>query len=388
MASLSKVDGALRIYFKSSNGSRQIIYCGRMTKKQADAALRCINDLERCRIDGSVPQPSTSMWLAEVGKELHAKLAKHGLTTARVVTEAPTVEVITLEDLIERYKTRPKWLATKESTRTMYHYSFVPLMECLGADRDIATIYETDGEDLVATLAAKYAEATTARIARAGITLMRYAVRARLLPANPFEGIRPGSFVTPHKVYVDAETCVKVMKACPDLETRLVVALARFAGLRTPSEPLVLRWKDIDWAGRRFHCDSPKTGPRTIPIVAEVMPLLEQQFEAVPEGTEFVLPKMVAGERTAYYGRVVRLVERMDIEKWPRFFHSMRASRQTDWNEVFPAHVTAAWMGNSPTIGDKHYNRTLDAHFEAATNPTHNPTQTMPENARMERNEK
>ncbi|WP_172992021.1 hypothetical protein [Lacipirellula parvula] len=44
---------------------------------------------------------------------------------------------------------------------------------------------------------------------------------------------------------------------------------------------------------------------------------------------------------------------------------------------MFPSHVTAAWMGNSPTIGDKHYNRTLDVHFEAATDPLHNPLQTV-----------
>lgn len=207
--------------------------------------------------------------------------------------------------------------------------------------------------------------------------IMRYGVRSRLLPVNPFEGTRRGSFITPHKAYVDAKTCLDVIDASPDLETKLIVALARFAGLRTPSEPRVLLWRDVDWSARRFRVDSPKTGPRVVPITPEVMPLLEQQFEAVPEGTELVLPSVAKGERTLYPHRIARVVEQLELERWPRLMHSMRASRQTDWNEVFPAHITAAWMGNSPVIGDRHYNRMLDAHFEAATDPLQKPLQSV-----------
>jgi integrase len=379
MASLSTNEAGLhRVYFKSSNGSRQIIYCGRMTKKQAEV-------VERCRIDGSIPNPATTLWLADVSADLHGKLAKHGLTQPRAAAVvAPTIPVVTLDDLIERYKSRPKFAALTDGTKVCHHYSFVRLREFFGVDRDITTIMETDAEDMVAALGENFAEATVARIAGAGSMLLRFGVRSRLITVNPFDGVRRGSFVSPHRGYVAAQTCLDIIEACPDLETKLVVAFARFAGLRTPSEPRVLLWKDVDWSGRRFRCDSPKTGPRVIPIVAELMRLLEQQFEAVPDGSEFVLPAVAAAERSTYPHRITRIVDRLQLVRWQRLIHTMRASRQTDWNEVFPAHVTAAWMGNSPTIGARHYNRTLDGHFDAATHPTHNPTQHMPATTRIE----
>ena len=39
----------------------------------------------------------------------------------------------------------------------------------------------------------------------------------------------------------------RVLDACPDNEWRLLFALCRFGGLRCPSEPLALRWGDMDW---------------------------------------------------------------------------------------------------------------------------------------------
>lgn len=376
MASLSEVDDGRRIYFKSANGSRQILYVSKMTKKQAEGVLRCVNDLERSRVDGSIPSPSTSMWLAEISDDLHAKLAKHGLCQPRVAPE-PVAAAVTLSGLIAKYQQRPKWSTIAEGTRVNHRYSFKHLMAHFGADRDASTITEVDAEDAIAAFEQKFAEATAARIAGAGSMIMRFGVRSRLIPVNPFEGTKRGSFITPHKAYVDAKTCLDIIEGCPDLETKLVVALARFAGLRTPSEARVMLWRDVDWLGRRFRVDSPKTGLRTVPIVPEVMELLEQQFEAVPDGAEFVLPDVAKAERSKYPHRITRIVNTLKLERWPRLMHSMRASRQTDWNEVFPAHITAAWMGNSPVIGDRHYNRMLDAHFDAATNPTQNPTQSV-----------
>jgi integrase len=386
MASLStgkdgKRKGLHRVMLTDANGKRQQLYLGRMPKKTAEGIYRCIEDLERATVYGSTPADFASRWLTTVSDELHERLVKFGLTQPRAsAVVAPTVPVITLDTLIERYKARPKFAALADGTKVCHHYSFVRLREFFGAERDITTIMETDAEDMVAALGENFAEATVARIAGAGSMLLRFGVRSRLLSVNPFDGVKRGSFVTPHKAYVDAQTCRDLIDECPDLESKLVVAFARFAGLRTPSEPRVLLWKDVDWSGRRFRCDSPKTGPRVIPIVPEVMQLLEQQFEAVPEGTELVLPGMAISERTTYSHRISRIVDRLNLERWPRLFHSLRASRQTDWNEVFPAHVTALWMGNSPTIGDRHYNRMLDGHFDAATRPA---TQHPPATARM-----
>ena len=45
---------------------------------------------------------------------------------------------------------------------------------------------------------------------------------------------------------------------------------------------------------------------------------------------------------------------------------NLRATRQTELTEVFPAHVVSAWLGNSERIAAQHYLQVLDSHFEKA----------------------
>jgi len=43
------------------------------------------------------------------------------------------------------------------------------------------------------------------------------------------------------------------------------------------------------------------------------------------------------------------------ISGWPRLFHSMRASRQTELQRDFSLHVVSSWLGNSPWIAQQSY---------------------------------
>lgn len=47
--------------------------------------------------------------------------------------------------------------------------------------------------------------------------------------------------------FLSRQDAEKLLEACPNIEWKLIFALAQFGGLRTPSEPLLLRWADIDW---------------------------------------------------------------------------------------------------------------------------------------------
>ena len=159
---------------------------------------------------------------------------------------------------------------------------------------------------------------------------------------------------------------------------RLLLALSRWAGLRTPSEQRVLTWADIDWENGRFNVNSPKTGPRLVPIFHELVPHLRERFEAASDGDVLVLPSMERHGDSAFSKRVERTVEKLGLERWPRTFHNLRSSRQTELTERFPSHVVAAWLGNSIQTADKHYLQVLASHFEQAT---HNPTQQVPATA-------
>ncbi len=118
-----------------------------------------------------------------------------------------------------------------------------------------------------------------------------------LLEKNPLEHVRPPSgSPAERRVYVPVETVEQVLDACPNLWWRLLVVLARFAGLRTPSESLSLRWEDVNWAEGRLVVRASKTahlagrGCRAVPLFPEVRPWLEQAWEAAPEKAEYVFP--------------------------------------------------------------------------------------------------
>ena len=54
------------------------------------------------------------------------------------------------------------------------------------------------------------------------------------------------------------------------------------------------------------------------------------------------------------------------IEPWPKLFHNLRASRQTELTSRYPLHVVCKWLGNSASIAAKHYLQVTDAHYDVA----------------------
>ena len=180
--------------------------------------------------------------------------------------------------------------------------------------------------------------------------------------------------------FIDHETIKKVIDACPNAEWRLLVALSRFGGLRVPSEPLLLRWQDVDTVDwKRMLVHSPKTehhpgkATRSVPIFPELRPYFEDAWELVGPGAEWVLPSLrkpgiESGDwRNVNFGTMfAKIIKRAGSVAWPRAWHNLRSSRQTELTDVFPNHVVSGWLGNSERIADKHYNQVLDSHFEKA----------------------
>ncbi len=115
-------------------------------------------------------------------------------------------------------------------------------------------------------------------------------------------------------------------------------------------------------------------GSRTIPLFAELRPyLLEAAGLAEPGQTHVVGGKYLAAAlgpkgwrncnlRTQFE----RLIRKAGLEPWPRLFHNLRSSRETELLEHFPAHVVAAWMGHDVKVSLQHYAQVTDEHFERA----------------------
>ena len=65
--------------------------------------------------------------------------------------------------------------------------------------------------------------------------------------------------------------------------------------------------------------------------------------------------------------RFEKIIKRAGVTPWPRLWHNLRSSRQTELTESFPAHVVSMWLGNSERIAAQHYLHVLESHFQKAT---------------------
>ena len=54
---------------------------------------------------------------------------------------------------------------------------------------------------------------------------------------------------------------------------------------------------------------------------------------------------------------------------WPKLFHNLRASRETELAAAHPLHVVCARIGNTERIANKHYLQVTDEDFAKAASP-------------------
>ncbi|MCX7428999.1 MAG: site-specific integrase [Planctomycetia bacterium] len=169
------------------------------------------------------------------------------------------------------------------------------------------------------------------------------------------------------------------------------MALARYGGLRTPSETFALTWGCVDWERGRVRIPSPKTEchmgreVRTIPLFQELRSHLEAVFDEAEPGTTYVIGRHRLGSANLRT-QLLRIMNRAGVTPWPRLFQNMRASRETELSRRHPLHVVTTWIGNSAPIAARHYLQVTDVDFDAALrhdadpdaqatqNPTQNPT--------------
>src|SRR5581483_3965752 len=199
---------------------------------------------------------------------------------------------------------------------------------------------------------------------------LRFAVRKRLIPGNPFAELKTTVGGNPdRKFFITADTAWKVLNACPDAEWRLIFALCRWGGLRCPSEVLALRWTDIDWERSRFTVRSRKTehhegkDRRIVPIFPELLPHLADAFDRAEPGQAYVVTRC-RNDGVNLRTQLERIIERAGLVPWPKLFHNLRASRQTELAERYLIHVVCAWLGNSARIAGEHYLQVTEAYYE------------------------
>ncbi len=110
-------------------------------------------------------------------------------------------------------------------------------------------------------------------------TMFREVVEREVMARSPFAHLKGGVTPTKNARYVTPEELEAVLAAAPDAEWRVLLGLARLAGLRTPSETHLVTFRDIDWESGLMRVRSPKTerhpghAERVVPIVPRLMEL-------------------------------------------------------------------------------------------------------------------
>ncbi len=361
-------NGTRRILFVNHAGDRKTVRLGKASVRTAEEICRRVETMNAAAITGMALDGDTAAWLGKIGDALHTRLAAARLVTPR--TPAGKSDVPALGAFLQTWL--DKRAGAKPNSVKNYKLAVAKLNEFFQPATPIDAITPGQADDFARAMAGKHAKAWTWRLVKFARQFFHAAVRDKVIRENPFAGIMPPPQASESReFFVTRQAAQQVIDACPDAEWRLIFALARYGGLRCPSELLPLSWPDVDWERGRFLVHAPKTehhddgGERWVPIFPELLPHLEAAFDAAPEGSLHVIAKH-RGTNANLRQHLGRIIRKAGLKPWPKLFINCRASRETELAERFPMHVVCAWIGNSERVAAKHYLQVTSEHFERA----------------------
>ena len=385
MASIGKEAGGYRILFVAPDGKRKTVRLGKVSRRQAEAVKTKIEGLNAAALTGHSPDDEVSRWEASLDTIMADKLASVGLIPKR--------ELATLGPFIDGYIARR--VDVKPATKEIWRQGKMGLVGFFGADRPMRDITPGDADNYkLHLIGVGLASMTVRKRLQFAKTIFRAAVRHKLILSDPFAEVGIQATMPDRMHFVSRQDTAKILEACPSRDWRLIVALSRYGGLRCPSEVLSLKWQGVDWAAGRITVYSPKTehcpgkDTRAIPLFPELRPYLEEAFDAAPEGAVYIVDERFrrssmgkAGWRNCNLRTTFqKIIRRAGLDPWPRLFHNLRSSRETELTERFPLHVVTGWLGHTQEIALKHYCQVTDEHFAQAMEPALNPAQQAAQN--------
>jgi integrase len=357
-----------RIDVVCPDDKRRKIRPGRMSKDQFDSVKRKVRQIAADRLAGAPHQPELAKWIGGITGTL-----RKGLERCKLIGKSDH-QSVTLCQLLDEYF---KALHVKPNTIKCYLPTRYSLEKHFGTKASLSQITPLGAEQWRQSMKAeKLSVATISK--RVGIArhVFKLGMRWKLATENPFVDVPAGSQVNKSREYfLSKQDAAKVSAACPDAEWRLIFALARYGGLRCPSEIIAMRWEDVIWDSNRFLVHSSKTEhhpgheTRWVPIFTELRPYLLEALEQAEEGTTYCINRYrVANANLRTQLR--RIIKRAGLTPWAKPFQNLRSTRETELQDIFPAHIVCAWIGNSERVAQKHYLQITDSHFEkAAQNP-------------------
>jgi integrase len=166
------------------------------------------------------------------------------------------------------------------------------------------------------------------------------------------------------KPFISRETITQALMHCEDRHLAAVVALSRYGGLRIPSELYTLSSDDLQ-SDRILITDSKRHRTRYIPIFPELKDHLGAIYNL---GSSTIVGLSPSGITS----RFEQLLSKAQLSPWPKLWHSMRASRETELIRDYGITTACLWIGNSPSVAAKHYAQVSPEDWSRATQPSDN----------------
>lgn len=337
-----------------------------MTARDAENVKRNIEAIQSANLSGDSYDRATSEWIARIDAKLYEKFAEVGLLTKRKAKQDATIGKFTQRYIDTRKSLKPKSLYMLKYTRNK-------LVEFFGENRRLDDVTEGDADDFRQAMAGKHAENTARTFCLRARQFYIAAIKHKLVSENPF-----GSMLDLRQIedrsrmrFIPQEHINRVISQLVEPEMRLIVALARYGGLRVPSEPLAMRWADINWEQNRILVRSVKTerhtgrATRLIPLFPEIRPHLDAVWAAARDGAEFVIERHRLPPKSLRR-RLEAAILAAGLEPWPKPFHNLRSTRETELIEHFPPHTVCKWIGHDINVAAKHYLQVTDEHYDRA----------------------
>jgi len=377
MASIvkSKTRAGIRYSIQLSAGenkARPTIALGKVTRKQADVAKTNVENLIACRKTDGVMRPTVTDWLNSLPDGLRKRLETLGM-----IELGNSGQSFTVAEWIGRYidgrpdvkeATKRKWRDVETKLAAFFRGQYINEIT-VGQAKDFRVYLQSQ---------VGLAENTLRRHIGIARQFFNAAVDAELIKKNPFRD-QPLSIRANESrfFYITLEMARKVLDVCPDAQWRLVFGLARFGGLRCPSEVLRLKWQDVDFANDRFTVHASKTehhadgGIRTVPMFPELKPLFQGAFDEAPTGAVYCIDRY-KGKWSNLGVHMARIVKRAKLEPWPKLFQNCRSTRETELFKMTGGNVKAvcSWIGNSPAVAMQHYAQVTEADLQEAAKMT------------------
>jgi integrase len=257
---------------------------------------------------------------------------------------------LTLQRLCKRYQETK----TNCKEKTVRHYCQWSnrLYEFFGKDAKVSVVTKKEAEKFLDCISDHLSPCTVFRGTITCRAIFRYAVGLGTIFSSPFEGVRRGQRTNESRqFYVSRDMIDKVLSACADDRERLVVVLARYGGLRIPSE--IERLTFGDFTETRFHIhEDTKTGAREVPLFHEIREVFERLSGSSSE-------RIFTGKLSKSWGAwtmLADILERVGLDRWPKLFVNLRSSSITDLVKLgYDERTLDAIFGNSAEVRKAHY---------------------------------